>query len=160
MRRRHGTQRKASSDNELWKWAALFSSLQLDLNAVSNTFPPVPEISFILPVAECPWAVPFPTPCEDAAEEGPIWLQFHFLRLYINTAIKSNDMQIKELMASCGAWAVSSVPAGTCPAMQDRVKSSISVLEHNLQEGGLALSCCCVLICFLNSYPRNTTMQV
>lgn len=56
---------------------------------------------------QCPRVVPFPTPWEEAAGEGPIWLQFHFLRLDINTAIKSNGMQIKELMASCGAWAVS-----------------------------------------------------
>lgn len=82
------------------------SSLQLDLNAVLNTFPPGWEIILVWPV-QCPWVVPFPTPWEEAAGEGPIWLQFHFLRLDINTAIKSNGMQIKELMASRGAWAVS-----------------------------------------------------
>ena len=48
--------------------------------------------------------VPLPTRFEGALllRKGPIWLQFHFLTLYINTAIKSNDMQIKKIMASYG----------------------------------------------------------
>lgn len=108
MRRRHWIWRKGSPDIELTVWAALFSSLQLCLNAVSNTLPARWEISSNFPVAECQSVVPFPTRSEDALllRKGPIWSQFHFLMLYINTAIKSNDMQIKKIMASYGVWAV------------------------------------------------------
>lgn len=59
-------------------------------------------------IAKCQSVVAFSTQAEDALllRKGPIWLQFHFLMLSINTAIKSNDMQIKKIMALYGVWAV------------------------------------------------------
>lgn len=68
------------------------------------------------PIAKCQSVVPLPTRSEDALllRKGPIWLQFHFLMLYINTAIKSNDMPIKKITASYGLWALVIKHAEAC----------------------------------------------
>jgi len=72
-------------------WAALIPPLCL--NATSSTFPKRYEMGLNSPEHRS-GVVPPPTWWEGALllRKGRIWLQFHFLMLYINTAVKSNDV--------------------------------------------------------------------
>lgn len=72
-------------------WAALIPPLCL--NATSSTFPKRYEMGLNSPEHRS-GVVPPSTWWEGALllRKGRIWLQFHFLMLYINTAVKSNDV--------------------------------------------------------------------